>query len=850
MNQIEKVDLLYKFTGLKFVIVETFQQLQKNRLSILFDSNKISLIGINFSDKNISNIEFLQKFKELEMIIAKGNYIDDLYPLTILDSLEFLDMSVNCIQDIAPISILIKLKHLDLSGNLIENINPIENLNLLENLNLSRNEISIVNSISKLMNLKDLHLASNKIENIIPIIDLLRTNTGINWNFIYNNNLLEQPPKEMDSYSRNSILDWYEAKKQKLEEIKIILIGDPKSGKTSLLRRLVYDDFNFYEAQTDGINIEHLSFNKSRIFDNCNDLQSLTGHFWDFGGQEIMNSTHQLFLTNRTVYILVLDARNDADVSTQIRLWLKKIKSTGGESPVIIVGNQIDINSAFGFVNSYDLKKEFKQIKAFVKVSCKTKVGLNELAFELDKVIPFAELFNLKIDERWIDVKKSMESITDKDFFLSEDDFNRICTKYCLLEKEAKKDLIKFLHDLGLVLHFDEFNLSEYYVLNPYWITYGLYQILTSNLVASQKGHVFMTDLDYIINLEKDKEKLYVVKTHKKITYSTNQRRFLADILCQFKLSFYMPDHNSFIIPDLLDTDEPLDKTKKIRFETTKIRFGYNYSYLPKSILPAIMVELNSILHVYWRTGCILKWNNCEALITSYENILQIEIIGDKKRKREFLGAIRLLIDNVNMNLTDQPLTFIPKEINNYEFKIGYNELLQREENREIKLTIYHPFKVQLVISELLDGIPSYLDNEMVLIHEKLDQIINSQKNQEELLEKQVDSLYTKALLDNSKNEIFEFINDKSNENSNLIIKELTDWIYYVTNEFSEEIDDKLLEIINKLKNTDKDELKFKISLPLIKLLGIDLEYKVDIKKWAKEMKVKYQEKLFLLLYT
>ena len=62
-------------------------------------------------------------------------------------------------------------------------------------------------------------------------------------------------------------------------------------------------------------------------------------HVWDFGGQEIMHATHQFFLTQRSLYLVVLNGRQgreDADAE----YWLNLIASFSGESPVIVVLNQ------------------------------------------------------------------------------------------------------------------------------------------------------------------------------------------------------------------------------------------------------------------------------------------------------------------------------------------------------------------------------------------------------------------------------------------------------------------------------------------------------------------------------
>ena len=96
------------------------------------------------------------------------------------------------------------------------------------------------------------------------------------------------------------------------------------------------------------------------------------GRFWDFGGQEIMSATHSLFLSNLAVYILVLQARDDKANEKQVRDWLRQITSTGGDSPIIIVANKIDQTPSFEFLNTHSIRKDFKQVKAFIKLSCET----------------------------------------------------------------------------------------------------------------------------------------------------------------------------------------------------------------------------------------------------------------------------------------------------------------------------------------------------------------------------------------------------------------------------------------------------------------------------------------------
>jgi internalin A len=55
-------------------------------------------------------------------------------------------------------------------------------------------------------------------------------------------------------------------------------------------------------------------------------------HVWDFGGQEIQHATHQFFLTERSLYLVVLNGRA-GDEENDAEYWLKFVKTFGASSP-------------------------------------------------------------------------------------------------------------------------------------------------------------------------------------------------------------------------------------------------------------------------------------------------------------------------------------------------------------------------------------------------------------------------------------------------------------------------------------------------------------------------------------
>ena len=421
-----------------------------------------------------------------------------------------------------------------------------------------------------------------------------------------------------------------------------------------------------------------------------------------------------------------------------------------------------------------------------------------------------------------------------------------------------QQNAITFLHDLGLVLHFEELDLSEYFVLDPYWITYGVYQILTSGHAGEQKGRVAMHMLDYIVNEEEDKKQVYHPASYRRITYSPNEQRFLVDILHQFKLCFKLPNQEYFIIPDLLDTNEPLTVTEPIRNAPDAIRFVYRYRYLPKNIMPHIMVESHEILREMWRTGCVLETDGVRALISAYQNSITLIVAGEYKKKREFMAICRHCIDTINRQLSEPPKKMIP--LPGVDAFVDYEELLEREADGEKTYKIFKPEKKTFDISELLEGVPS--ENEIRQLMEELGGIkhkikglhqdhLELQTGQQEIIGK-LDDHYAyltslpalHEIRDGILPALYEITGDQSTTIAAIVLQRIEDT--FAT--FDTRIDDRLTDLYTDLKKTDDVKMKLKLGLPLLSLLGINFETEFDLKNWAKKQHETHKLKIFELL--
>lgn len=819
-----------------------------------------SLENLNLAENNIRNIQVLRHMRKLKVLLADQNNIVDIEALAHLNVLKQLSLGNNNIDDFTVLSQLQSLTKLNLSNTGLTELDCIGELENLRELNLKSNTITDIAPLSEHRNIEVLQLSNNKLTTLAPLSDLVNAkeidlrhneitevpqayfNPGLWVNFhgysgtglrLYGNPI-ESPPIEVLRQGRRAVLDWFEAQKQELKEIKVILIGEPKAGKTSLLRRLKDNSFDKDEKQTDGVNIEDITFGETKTFQSYEDIKDITGHFWDFGGQEIMTSTHQFFLTSRSVYILVLDARKDLHVSQEIRKWLKRIKSTGGDSSVIVVANQIDVNPGFGIENVYELQRDYPQIKAFIRASCATTEGLDQIKATIAELIPKAELFGSEIDERWLNIKDRLVEHTKEKFFLNENQFIEIC-EACDLERERQQqNAIHFLHDLGLVLHFDQVRTSDYFVLDPYWITYGVYQILTSTRAGDLKGEVALDELDYIVNEEQDKIRSYRPASYRKIRYTKNQRRFLVDILHQFKLCFKIENGAKFIIPDLLDTSEPYEHTRPIREAADSIRFDYLYDYLPKSIMPNIMVDTHQIIEHKWRTGMVLKWNGCKAMVSIYEPRISIVVTGEFKKKREFMAAIRSRIDTINQSLANPPEMQLPLPgTNDY---VDYEEILWLEQEGE---SHYKTRKYKFAVAELLDGMPTLEEvrcksdfAHTILLKNQHKIMAQNEKIWDRLCDMPLSIELDAAIAAGTQSQI------------KVVETELEELLA----RFEPAFDDRAHQLYAELNKTDKFQAKVKYAIPILHQLGLQVELEFDLKNWASEMYQKHQVKIFDLM--
>lgn len=124
-------------------------------------------------------------------------------------------------------------------------------------------------------------------------------------------------------------------KGEALFQVKVILAGDGTVGKTSLLRRYVFDEFTEEHKMTIGMDT-HSKLTK------VPGLGPVKIHTWDLAGQPQWSAVRESFYLGSHAMALVFDVSQPETIK-DLPAWIRECRSKAPGIPVLLVANKIDL---------------------------------------------------------------------------------------------------------------------------------------------------------------------------------------------------------------------------------------------------------------------------------------------------------------------------------------------------------------------------------------------------------------------------------------------------------------------------------------------------------------------------
>jgi internalin A len=563
------------------------------------------------------------------------------------------------------------LKYLALGGTELSDLAPLQGLPNLQSLTCSGTEVSDLAPLQGLPNLQSLDCSDCRL-NAVPedfwfkpsLIELV----------LYRTYIPDVPSEVLSQTLFESCLDSLQAHLRDLDlgreavsDIKLMVLGNGRVGKTQICRRLRGEDYDESVESTHGIIVTSAPLPGS---EDCRERLQI----WDFGGQDIYHGTHALFMRSRAVFPLVWfpDAETTPEYkhggfvfrNRPLTYWLDYVRHFGGTgSPVLVIQARCDrpedeilhppvpdaalADFPFKKVLHYSAKKDrgrgtlddaLRQAAAWLREQHgRTEIGVG----------------------RWR-VKQRLEKMRDEDAArppterqwrtITQDHYLRLCEE--ARGVTSPEHLLAYLHNTGIAFHrpglFD-----DQIILDQGWALESIYSIFHREKCVKklqrQKGRFTRSDLA---------DWLWDMAGHS----AAEQELFLSMMkscgIC-FELRPAQPDKNAeteYVAPDFLpeksEIVQDLDLKWDVDLPTESAEF--DYALLHPGLVRAIISKVGSEAGLnadYWRGGLFAyeRTTNSRALIEE-EKLEgwqgQIRVSTQRGQAGVLLERLRALIEN------------------------------------------------------------------------------------------------------------------------------------------------------------------------------------------------------------
>jgi internalin A len=510
------------------------------------------------------------------------------------------------------------LKVLSLYNNKIGKVANLEDLPYLQNLNLNKNNISDTRGAANLPLLAELYLGENSLTEfdtkLVEGRNILRLYLARNEFVNIANEITNLGNCLSDARS------WFkDLEKESIEnfEVKLMLVGNGRVGKTSILRRLFQERFDPKEDSTHGIQL----YDQEVKPEFCD--QPLRIQAWDFGGQEIYHATHRLFMQSRALYFALWDwtTENQAFATEQIAgeavrfrnykltYWLDHARALSWQSPLMVVQNKIDQDQRKWPKYLNQLQERYNVIN-FHHVSAATGEGISVLKSAMLEAFRKMPEFGMKTPKQWLKIKEKLLELKLDHKTIGFNQYQTICQAEDL-DSASTNSLIRFLHNTGN-LFYQPYLFKNQIILDQEWALEGLYAVFERGPFYKMLKYAGgRTSLDALAWPWKK--------------YDLNTRKVFLSMMENCEICFKVTEDErdpEYIITEFLP-DKKDDKVSSFWKDASEnelfLRYQTNFfhpAFISRFIARAGRLA-KSFDHI-WRNGIWITFENAHALIEAF----------------------------------------------------------------------------------------------------------------------------------------------------------------------------------------------------------------------------------------
>jgi internalin A len=700
-TKVTDLAVLARLTGL--------QQLHLNNTRVADLSPLADLSGLQMLDleeTQVDDLNPLTGLSDLRALALTNTQITDLAPLASLSALRWLSFAGTKTTTIAPLASLSRLRTLFLWDTRVTDLAPVRGLYGLETLLLSGTPVIDLSALAGSTALRSLDVSRTRVSDLASLVPLIRRGPAVRWGSYTGNDEilvdecpLTNPPPEIAKQGNEAILNYFAERAQggvdHLYEAKMLIVGEGGAGKTSLLRRLYMPNEGLpaEKDSTKGIAIHKHEF-------KTKNGRTFRLNVWDFGGQQIYHATHQFFLTQRSLYVLLDDTRKDyKSVSDEgFKYWLELIEVFGGHSPTLIFQNEKSGRSKAIDLNG--IKQRYDNVKELYAGNLDRRDAAEKIGEGIEYYASHLSHIGEELPARWLKVREEIETLAEKQAYISVEKYYEVYGKHIEFDETRALLLSRYFHDLGVFLHFqDDMLLKRTVILQNEWATEAVFRILDDEEVKKERGRFS----------EEDCARLW-----KGSAYAPMHPELLA-LMKNFELCYELRDSKpaTWLAPQLLPPTRPEALGNWAMAEDLALR--YKYEFLPKGMISRLTVRLHRFVkdpEKAWVTGVQFEHGTTAALAEILPSGNEIELRARGPEHKALLSVIATDLDALNdsfRGLRDKVDKRIPCNcktcaLESTPWFFSHRDLVRRKEHGRRNVECGRSYE-EVDVMELLDGI-------------------------------------------------------------------------------------------------------------------------------------------------
>ena len=476
-------------------------------------------------------------------------------------------------------------------------------------------------------------------------------------------NSLQDLPYEIVEDEENCLQHarhWFadlEQGKENNYEVKLILIGNGRVGKSSLLERLVHNKYTPGRKSTHAIQLERWEF--PTVIEKEEDQKEevkLTVNCWDFGGQDIYHATHRLFMQSRALYLVVWDwdtentpfvkpeETEDETIKLQnhhLPYWVHYVRTLSKRSPVIVIQNKVD-RDGYHNLPYLDALQQIYKIEDYFPVSAESDRGIFDLRQAITKAFKTMPELGMEMPIAWYKVREKIKEVAEAEKDIPYERFIELCDE-AEVRAISRPSLLRYLHDTG-ILFYKENLFQNRIILDQQWAINAIYALFDRDsfyykYLKRGDGKFLVDDLRFLW------------ENYFKRTISDEECLVFISFMESCEICFKINENNNnqkaeYIAPQLLPEDKPSHVSREWNgYDRDALHLIYQNDFLHYAIIQRFLVRAGHLAQErdIWKYGIQFFVNQAAALIEvmkwNEKDVIHVQVKGTGRK--ELLDKIR-----------------------------------------------------------------------------------------------------------------------------------------------------------------------------------------------------------------